>query len=119
MIALFCCLWHQERQRLHALKQRTGQKSGPVIALWQAVITSPSGQEESPHGVYQPTRDSLLGQPVFTAWVPFSSGPPSHSACYPCHLSVSREAPTPDAHLIPPRGEGLRFIDATVSSKFY
>jgi hypothetical protein len=86
------------------------------MELWQAIITSPSGQEESPHGVYKPTRDSRLGQPVFTARVLCSCFPPSPPACCRCYISVSREAPTPDARLIPPRGEGPRFLDDTVPS---
>ena len=80
MTVLFGCLWHGERQRLHALKNRTSKKRGPVIELWQAVITSPCGQEKSSHGVYKPTRDYRLGQPVFTASVPFSCFPTSNPA---------------------------------------
>jgi hypothetical protein len=41
----------EERQKLHALKNKTDKKREPVIELWLAINSSPSGQEESPHGV--------------------------------------------------------------------
>jgi len=61
-----------------------------VSELWQAVITSPSGQEESPHGVCKLTRDELLGQLACTARVPFSCMPTSNPASFPSQISVPR-----------------------------
>jgi hypothetical protein len=96
-LRFFVAYFERSGSGLAYCQKSTGKKRGLVIELWQAVITSPSGQEESPHGVYNSIRDSLLGQSVFTASAPFSCFPTSSPTCYPCQISVPREAPTPDA----------------------